>query len=77
MPRQVLTIAFVLTAAVLLLPSCSLLPNEPWMGAHKDECLQSELELVDYLSQCPAKYIPQYCRGLAVIAVCRGGEDYE
>lgn len=71
MPRQLITIAAVLAVAVLTLPACHLLPTEPWMVAAKFECEQHDMELVDYLSQCPAEYEPRYCHGLAVLAVCK------
>ena len=76
MPRQVLTIAFVLAVAIITLPACSLLPNEPWMGARPEwYCEANELELVQYLrKECPPEYIPQYCEGLAVMTICMEDE---
>lgn len=71
MPRQILTVAFILTLAVIALPACTLLPNEPWMGARIDQCKANDVELVQHLTDtCPPEYITQYCRGLAVIALC-------
>lgn len=71
MPRQLITIAFVLVVAALTLPACTMLPDDPWMHAKVEQCAPQDAILVRHLKEtCPPQYIPQYCEGLAVIDFC-------
>lgn len=72
MPRQLITIAFVLTIAALTLPACTMLPNEPWMRAWpKKHCTAEQQEQVRArVKSCPGQYIPRYCEGAATVEIC-------